>query len=249
MPGGSEKGWVREALVLQLSSSPQRPSDLAKKLKVSRPTVSYHLKELTRRGIVEIIDVRRLKGSVSEKTYGLTKGGMTVAVKRSQVPALGDHLERMEQLKMNWPSLTSEQRVTEVELLLYALFVYSNGEPSAPQSEEFETYGKRTGSELFAPDVTGSTGAKVLGSAVKLLATAGFANCSLETKVDGRSEVMRCLKCFGSREYGGPVCHFTRGAIAGILEARTKGHEVTLKSDPRLGCTLELVHQKLNRGK
>ena len=54
-----------------LLQKPASLSELASAVGIAKSTASYHMKELVKRGIEEIIDVTNIKGGVYTKTFAL----------------------------------------------------------------------------------------------------------------------------------------------------------------------------------
>lgn len=228
-----------------LATSPMRPTDLAKHLKVSKATVSYHLKELSRRGVVETTDVRSLKGSVYSKTVRLRPGGVVIAGYSETKPLMGSPLEAIEKLKMNWGFLRSEGRVNELKLVLFQLFVAMHN--TAPQSRlpRFREYGFQVGTMLVSKEVAGGSLRRISGQTSRYLSSSGIASCSSEERESG-SIGIQCLACLGSRDYGGPVCSFTEGLLGGVLASkRGRRYSVERQLESGMGCHFEIKRNRL----
>ena len=63
------KGRVRENIINQLSQQPYSLTDLSRILKVSKPTISYHLTNLVKEGIIEIAGTKSGRGGFRSKLY------------------------------------------------------------------------------------------------------------------------------------------------------------------------------------
>ncbi|MDX2150109.1 MAG: helix-turn-helix domain-containing protein [Bryobacteraceae bacterium] len=71
-PSAAESLLKPERLrMLELLSEPDSASGVARKLKLPRQTVNYHLKELEREGLVEFVE-NRLKGNCNERVLRAT---------------------------------------------------------------------------------------------------------------------------------------------------------------------------------
>ena len=66
------KGWVRDGILSLLTKGPGTTSEIAKELGVSKATVSYHTKALIRRDMIEIADIKSIRGGVY--SAGASKG-------------------------------------------------------------------------------------------------------------------------------------------------------------------------------
>ena len=65
------KGRVRENIINQLSQQPYSLTDLSRILKVSKPTISYHLTNLIKDKIIEISGTKSGRGGFRSKLYVL----------------------------------------------------------------------------------------------------------------------------------------------------------------------------------
>ena len=79
--GPPSKGWVRDGILSYLTRGPGTATEIAKDLRVSKATVSYHTKALIRRDMIEIADIRSIRGGIYSKTYAL-KGGSLALFRR-----------------------------------------------------------------------------------------------------------------------------------------------------------------------
>ena len=65
------KGRVRENILNLLSQQPYSLTDLSRIIKVSKPTISYHLSDLLKNGIIEISGTKTGRGGFRSKLFVL----------------------------------------------------------------------------------------------------------------------------------------------------------------------------------
>ena len=65
------KGRVRENMLNLLSQQPYSLTDLSRIIKVSKPTISYHLSDLLKNGIIEISGTKTGKGGFRSRLFVL----------------------------------------------------------------------------------------------------------------------------------------------------------------------------------
>src|SRR5271154_5359571 len=97
------KGWVRDAILSFLARRPGTSTEIARELGVSKATVSYHTKALIRRDMIEIADIKSIRGGVYSKSYALKRGALALVRRRDEqegsLTKLDDAFER---LLMSW---------------------------------------------------------------------------------------------------------------------------------------------------
>src|SRR6267378_7512940 len=153
----TSKGWVRDGVLSYLSKGPGTTSEIARELGVSKATVSYHTKALIRRDMIEIADVKSIRGGVYSKTYSLKRGGLAlVRRKGEQAGSLTKVDELFEKLLMSWHLEPKRKPADEIEIFLYHLFRLL-AESDSLDEGIFEDYGRRVGSELIAPTLKFTT--------------------------------------------------------------------------------------------
>ncbi len=237
--GAPAKGWVRDGILSFLTKGPGTTTDMAKDLHVSKATVSYHTKGLIRRDMIEITDVTSIRGGVYSKTYALKRGGLALARRRGeQEGSLTKLDEFFEKLIMSWSLEPKRKRSDEMELFLYHLFRIL-AESDSLDDAIFEDFGQRLGNILI------SSSLKFHTSRDGWTERAGYRGA--EDRAQGTAEVrtgneprLVCTGCFQNTEYGGLVCSFTKGLLAGAIAAKRAGrpHLERLKQeDGGPGCT------------
>src|ERR1700730_4711196 len=144
------KGWVRDAVLSSLSKGPKTVTEIAEELGVSKATISYHTKRLLRRDMIEIVDIKSIRGGVYSKTFVLTGDKTRLVMKRQERhEALTKVDEWFKKLLLSWHLEPKRTASDDVEIFLYHLFRLL-AESGSIDKNTFEEYGKRVGSELIA---------------------------------------------------------------------------------------------------
>ena len=216
------KGWVRDGILSILSKGPGTTSEIARELGVSKATVSYHTKALIRRDMIEIADVKSIRGGVYSKTYSLKRGGLAlVRRKGEQAGSLSKVDEWFERLLMSWHLEPKRRPSDEIEIFLYHLFRLL-AESDSLDERIFEDFGRRAGSELIASSLKFTTMRSGLKELTENLRTEGIAQVTSEIR-KGEDPRLVCTGCFENKEYGSLVCSFTKGMLTGAIRGRNGG--------------------------
>jgi DNA-binding transcriptional ArsR family regulator len=216
------KGWVRDAILSFLAKSPGTATEIARALGVSKATVSYHTKALIRRDMIEIADIKSIRGGVYSKTYALKKGAIALARRRDdQMGSLTKLDEWFETLLMNMHLEPKRAPADEMEIFLYHLFRLL-AESDALEEGVFEDFGRRVGDGLVASSLR-FTGLKSgLRELAEYLGAEGFAQVTASIR-RGEEPRLVCTGCFENKEYGSLVCSFTKGLMTGAIKAKDGG--------------------------
>ena len=70
---------MRDGVLSYLARRPGTATEIARALGVSKATISYHTKALIRRDMIEIADIKSIRGGVYSKTYALKQGALALA--------------------------------------------------------------------------------------------------------------------------------------------------------------------------
>jgi len=218
----TSKGWVRDGVLSYLSKGPGTTSEIARELGVSKATVSYHTKALIRRDMIEIADVKSIRGGVYSKTYSLKRGGLAlVRRKGEQAGSLTKVDELFEKLLMSWHLEPKRKPADEIEIFLYHLFRLL-AESDSLDEGIFEDYGRRVGSELIAPTLNFTTMRIGLKELTEYLRAESMAEVATEVR-KGEEPRLVCARCFENKEFGGLVCWFTMGLLTGAIRGKAGG--------------------------
>jgi DNA-binding transcriptional ArsR family regulator len=228
-----EKGWVRDGILSLLAKGPGTASEIARELGVSKATVSYHTKALIRKDMIEIADVKSVRGGVYSKTYSLRRGALALARRHGEQEAsLGMLDDSFERLLLRWHLEPRRSPGDEIAIFLYHLFRLLSMSDSLDR-RTFEEYGSRVGGELIAPNLEFSSLREGLKELAEYLVDKDMAMASAESK-KGRESKMVCMGCFENKEYGNLVCSFTQGILTGVVKARHRGSSL-VRRDPDSG--------------
>ncbi len=217
-----QKGWVRDGILSLLAKGPGTATEIARELGVSKATVSYHTKALIRRDMIEISDIKSIRGGVYSKTYALKRGTLALARRRGEqggsLTTLDDFFEK---LLMSWHLEPRRKPADEIEVFLYHLYRLL-AESDSLDDTIFEDFGQRVGTVLIAPSLkftTMKSGIKELSS---YLGAEDMAQLSSEESKGGEPRLV-CMGCFENKEYGSLVCSFTKGMLTGAIRAKRGG--------------------------
>jgi AcrR family transcriptional regulator len=216
------KGWVRDGVLSYLSRRPGTATEIARALGVSKATISYHTRALIRRDMIEIADIKSIRGGVYSKTYALKRGALALARRKDdQAASLTKLDERFERLLMSLRLEPTREPADEMEIFLYHLFRLL-AESDSLEEGIFEDYGRRVGDELIAPALRFLSLRNGLKELTEYLASEGFAELSASMR-KGEEPRLVCTRCFENKEYGSLVCSFTKGMLTGAIRARDGG--------------------------
>lgn len=216
------KGWVRDAVLSFLAKSPGTATEIARSLGISKATVSYHTKALIRREMIEIADIKSIRGGVYSKTYALKKGAIALARRRDdQMGSLTKLDEWFEKLLMNMHLEPKRRPADEMEVFLYHLFRLL-AESDSLEEGIFEEFGRRAGEGFIASSLRFTSLKSGLRELTEYLGAEGFAQVTASVR-RGEDPRLVCTCCFENREYGSLVCSFTKGMMTGAIKARDGG--------------------------
>jgi len=217
-----QKGWVRDGILSFLSKRPGTATEIARALGVSKATVSYHTKALIRRGMIEIADIKTIRGGVYSKTYVLKQGALALARRKDdQEGSLTKLDEWFERLLMSMHLEPRRKPADEMEIFLYHLFRLL-AESDSLYEGIFEDFGRRVGDGLVASSLRFATLRSGLKELAEYLGAEGFAQVTASLR-KGEEPRLVCMECFENKDYGSLVCSFTKGIMTGAIKARDGG--------------------------
>jgi len=213
------KGWVRDGILSSLARKSGTVSDIARELGVSKATVCYHTRTLIRKNIIEISDVKSVRGGVYSKTLALQRGSFVLVRRRKEQEASLSNLDEVfERLLMSWHLKPKRTPADDIKVFLYHAFRLL-AESDSLQSDTFEALGRRVGEELISASLRFSTLREGLKEFSSYLAREEMAEMNSEVS-EGNARLV-CTGCFENKDYGSLVCRFTQGVIEGTLNAKT----------------------------
>ena len=236
----TEKGWVRDGILSCLTKGPATGSEIAQQLGVSKATVTYHTKALVRRNMIEIADIKGIRGGVYSKTFALRPGSLVLARRRAEQEDSQAKLdESFEKLLMSWHLGPSRRPSDEIEIFLYHLFRLLSKSGSI-EVAAFEEFGRKAGEQLISGSLKFETVSRGIRELTAYLSTKGMAEVTADVgKMEGQ---IVCSGCFENMEHGGLVCSFTKGIIEGTFKAKRSGARtvgVTLRAS-RAECAFKV---------
>jgi predicted hydrocarbon binding protein/predicted transcriptional regulator len=216
------KGWVRDGVLSYLARRPGTATEIARALGVSKATISYHTKSLIRRDMIEIADIKSIRGGVYSKTYALKQGALALAGRKGdQTGSLTKLDDWFEKLLMSMHLEPRRKPVDEMEIFLYHLFRLL-AESDSLDEGIFKDYGRRVGDGLVASSLKFITLRSGLKELAEYLAVEGFAEVAVSMR-KGEEPRLVCTGCFENKGHGSLVCSFTEGMLTGAIKARDGG--------------------------
>ncbi len=220
--GSPAKGWVRDGILSYLAKRPGTVTEIAADLGVSKATVSYHAKALVSKDVIEIQDIRSVRGGVYSKTFALKRRDLTLAGKTEDregaLTKLDEYFERL----LISVDLDSQRRpLEEMEIFLYHLYSLM-AESHSLDEGVFEEYGRRVGEGLIAPTLNASTAGRGLKALAERLTAEGVASMSAQVRRGSEARLV-CEGCLGNTAHGSLVCSFTKGILVGAIRAKDGG--------------------------
>ena len=214
------KGRVRENMINQLSQQPYSLTDLSRILKVSKPTISYHLTNLVKEGIIEIAGPTSGRGGFRSKLYVLKHNLDNQLPSSSSDSHYLDLLSGIfESSKLEWTVEKNNKLGKDIQLFLYHGFRLLRNVTKTRHHDILRNYGKRVGKEVIGKKFSSN----LKENLTKLSEyfdenEIGNIKTALSDEKYHPEYKFQCLGCFQARENGGPVCNFTKGMIEGFLE-------------------------------
>jgi len=217
------KGRVREAMMNLLAQQPYTLTDLSRILKVSKPTISYHLAEFTRKGLIQGAGVRIGRGGLTSRLFIMKHGIEFILPDSDSDSFFLDTLSGIfERKKLDWTTSNNDLVwAREMTDFLYHTFRLLRNITKTRHHDILRRYGVRIGIEVFGPQITGKTVRERLASLKTFWNENEIGN--IQVLPGGTAylplQLFQCLGCFGTRDNGGPLCSFTRGIVEGVLQS------------------------------
>jgi predicted hydrocarbon binding protein len=218
------KGRVREAMMNLLAQQPYTLTDLSRILKVSKPTISYHLAEFTRKGLIQGAGVRVGRGGLTSRLFVMKHGVEFILPDSDSDSYYLDTLSGIfEEKKLVWTTSGGEiSWAREMTDFLYHTFRLLRNITKTRHHDILRRYGVRIGTEVFGARVmTGKTVRDRLASLKTFWNENEIGN--IQVLPGGTAylplQLFQCLGCFGTRDNGGPLCSLTRGIVQGVLQS------------------------------
>lgn len=241
--GSPSKGWVRDGILSFLAKSPGTATEIAKDLRVSKATISYHTKALIRRDMIEIADIRSIRGGIYSKTYALKGGSLALFRRKGEHEGSLTKLDEwFEKLLMSWHIEPKRKPSDEIEIFLYHLFRIL-AESDSLEERVFEDFGQRVGNDLISSSLKSVTTKGLLKELSGYLGAEDMAQVTADIR-KGEEPKLVCMGCFDNRAYGSLMCSFTKGMLAGAVRAKRGGrsHLERLKQeDGAPGCAFAVT--------
>ena len=214
------KGRVRENMINSLSQQPYSLTDLSRILKVSKPTISYHLTNLMKDGIIEAYGTKKGRGGFRSKLYILKQN---LDSKLPSVSSDSYYLDLLsgifESSKLEWTIEKNKNIGKNIQIFLYHAFRLLRNVTKTRHHDILRNYGNRIGKEVIGKKFDNNL-KNNLSSLSEFFEKNDIGNIKVVLSDEKYHPEYRfqCLGCFQARENGGPVCNLTKGIIEGFLD-------------------------------
>lgn len=232
---------TRFRIVELLSEEELTNTMLAKRLGISKATVTHHMKILLEAGAVEVIRVEESRG-IPKKYYGLSYKitGMGGSISEPLSQEMEREFRKLVQKKRFRKKLTDEVNISFLRLYRSALF--SAGADFDPMLFD---RGYQVGRSVFSEVVGGENIEDVLSSLGRLWEDLNLGRLEVEEVGETTSVVISdCYQCTEMPNLGKPLCASDEGIITGVLEkklhSRFKVKEIECWGTGKEHCRFEI---------
>ena len=216
----AKKGQVREAIVKVLAQEPHTVSELARILGVSKPTINYHINELSKRAAITVAQVRVGRTGVLSKYYALKPGTLFV----SSNPETDDKYLLLlsgffERRKLQLSLSENEPLGPQLKEILSHAFKLLTKVSYNRHSEILYKHGFGVGHDIVSKRIQGGSVKETLGYLKKFWIDnqMGELQVSAERGYKPAVYLHNCLDSFETRDTGGALCFLIKGIIDGVL--------------------------------
>jgi len=219
-----KKGDVRRAIILYLFKQPMTVTQLAKTLRVSKPTVTCHISKLKREGFVELTKVEVDKRGFQRRYY---------MIKESVKPRMINH-KAEEKYKEVASSVINQldmalrgkhlreplgNYINLAFLRMLHMVLYRSG---VKLDGVLRDCGWKVGKEVISKHVNGSTFKEILTNVGKFWEKHELGRVKV-IEIEEKHATIRiydCYDCANMPNIGETICHLDEGMLDGILEAK-----------------------------
>ncbi len=250
--GEVKKGDVRRGIILSLFEHPLTVTQLAKTLRVSKPTVTYHISKLKRDGFVELRKVEVDKRGFQRKYYLIKESVKLRAINHKAE----ENYEKVassviSQLDMELTGKRLRELLSDYInigfLRLLHMVLYKSG---VKLDGVLRDCGWKVGKEVISKHVGGSTFNEILGNIAKFWEKNKLGRVEVIEMEENKAtiRIYDCYDCANMPNIGETMCHLDEGMLAGIFEAKLGGgYEAVEVKCWGNGYTYCEVHIKLGR--
>lgn len=247
----TKKGQVREAIVKSLSQEPHTVSELARILRVSKPTINYHINELTRRGAITVAQVQVGKTGVLSKYYALKPGTLFVSSNPETDEQYLQNLSYLfERKKLQLTLSGSEPLGSQLKEILYHAFKLLSKVSYNRHSDILYKHGFSIGVDVVSKRIDGGSVKQTLENLKKFWIDNQMGELTVSAERGYRPAVYlhNCLDSYETRDTGGPLCYLVKGIIDGTLAGKFGSRYETGKYEfneaDLLPCRFQILKRK-----
>ena len=245
------KGRVRENILNLFSQQPYSLTDLSRIIKVSKPTISYHLSDLLKNGVIEMSGIKTGKGGFRSKLFVLKYNNNSKLIISSNDSHYLELLSGIfEESKLEWTTNNKNELVVNIQIFLYHAFRLLRNITKTRHHDILRGYGVRVGKEITGKNFNSKNLKENLTDFCNYLEKNDISNMKLMLSDEAYHPTYRfqCLGCFQARENGGPICSFTRGIIEGFLNNKY-GNRYEIRERQNQGTIYESCVYPMRRTK
>ncbi|MFQ5950839.1 MAG: ArsR family transcriptional regulator [Candidatus Geothermarchaeales archaeon] len=218
-----KKGRVRDAIVILLADQPHNLTELAETLAVSKATVSYHLSNLEREGVIKVAQVKKLRSGLVSKHYSLAAGThLVLPDPEEQEEAIAEITHHLETAMLKWTINREYPLGVEIQNLLFHVLRILRPLHTARRSELLRSIGYRIGSEAIPEMAEGGGLRGSLKSFVSLCREEKIAYAVLYDSDKRGKPIMNVVEILESRTRDPLLGYFIQGLVNGFLRAHVR---------------------------
>lgn len=222
--GEVKKGDVRRAIILSLMEHPLTVTQLAKTLRVSKPTVTYHISKLKREGFVELSKVEVDTRGFQRRYYMIKESVKLRAINHkaeedyqkvaSSVISQLDMELRGKRLREPLSNYINISFLRMLHMVLYRSGVKLDG--------VLRDCGRKVGKEVISKHIIGSTFKEILSDVGRFWEKHELGRVEVVEMGENHAtiRVYDCYDCANMPNIGKTICHLDEGMLSGIFEAK-----------------------------
>lgn len=247
----TKKGQVREATVKALSQEPHTVSELSRILRVSKPTINYHINELTKRGSITVAQVKVGKTGVLSKYYALKPGTLFISSNPETDEQYLQTLSYLFERKKLQLTLGANERLgPHLKEILYHAFKLLAKVSFNRHSDILYKHGFSIGIDVVSKRIEGGSVKDTLENLKKFWIDSQMGELQVSADRGYRPAVYlhNCMDSYETRDVGGPLCFLVKGIIDGALAGKFGSRYETGKYEfneaDLLPCRFQILKRK-----
>ena len=205
---------TRLRIIQLLSDREMTNSQLAKLLKLSKPTISHHMKLLLATGVVKISKVKHERHGIQMKYYTLNP---------NMISTIACNEDKLKQQIKNEIQKALKEKHDDANIAFLRLLKLSILSTGIEMDKPFYDAGYYIGSNVISKQITSSALKGVLEELAELWKKLKLGRMKFS---QNRIIVKDCYQCKHMPDMGKPLCPSDAGIIAGVLDKTLGGGHV-----------------------